>query len=352
MEVAQETGQKKAKPINRKIMLIISLMIACFGAAFFYGQHWYNQQLSPIGTSHAGVLVEIPAGSTTADVSTILINKRLTRNKLAFALYARWHKYDGLLKSGTYNLSPDMSVPVILQKITNGDVVTYTFTIPEGYNTKQIADLLAKKKLINRSRFMDLVANGNFNYDFLKGAPTGERRLEGFLFPATYKIPHGTKEVEIIDMMLKRFQKELTPEFLNQAKFLNMSVKEIVTLASIVEREAKTADDRPKVSAVFHNRLQKKMKLESCATVQYIIGDPNKKILSYKDIAIDSPYNTYKNTGLPIAPIASPGLAALLAALNPAKVSYLYFVAKPDGSNEFTKTLAEHEAAKRKYLGK
>lgn len=351
MELAQEKEQKTSKDKKQPIRLaVFSLILILFFGAVALGIA-YSQETAPVSSSHIQVLVKIPTGATTNDVSQILYSKGLIRNQTAFRIYARWHKFDGELRSGEYILAPYMSVGDILEKLKSGNVITYTFTIPEGFNTAQIADSLSKKGLINKTKFMDLVANGKFNYDFLSGAPSGERRLEGFLFPDTYKIEKGTKEEEIIKMMLDRFNKEITPEFMDQAKAQKMSIRQVVILASVIEREARTAGDRPLVSAVFHNRLKKNIKLESCATVQYIIGDPNKKILTYKDIAVDSKYNTYKYAGLPIAPIASPGKAALEAALNPAKVSYLYFVAKPDGSNEFSNTLAEHNAAKKKYLG-
>lgn len=349
MELATELEKKTAKTKNFPLLMgLTALFILILG--FVLSLYIYQRDLQPVNSQSRVILVDIPTGSATNAVSRTLYQKGLIKSQLAFQVYARWHGYDGKLKAGEYQLSTNMSVNDILQKLRAGQVLTYKFTIPEGYTTRQISEVLAKKGLVNREKFMNLVANGQFNYDFLKGAPEGERRLEGFLFPDTYTIEKGTTEEEIINMMLREFQKQLTPTFREEAQKRNMTVRQVVILASVVEREARTEKDRKLVSAVFQNRLAKKMKLESCATVQYIIGEPNKKVLSYKDIAIDSKYNTYKYAGLPVGPIASPGKAALEAVLNPPKVNYLYFVAKPDGTNEFTATMAEHEAAKKKYL--
>ena len=351
MELAKEYEKRSAKHQKKPLALIIGVVIlilalGSLGTVYFL----YNQGIASVSNKTNKILIRIPNGANTKDVSQILYQKGLIRSEWAFVYYARIHKADGSLKAGEFYITPNLSAGAILELLKSGATATYNVTIPEGYNTKQIAEVFSKKKLINYYRFMDIVANGRFDYDFLQGAPTGEKRLEGFLFPDTYKIEIGTKEEDIINMMLQRFQKENTPELRAKAKALNLSVRQVVTLASIIEREAKTAEDRPLVSAVFHNRLKINMKLESCATVQYIIGDPNKKVLSYKDIAVISPYNTYKNPGLPAGPIASPGKASLVAAINPANVKYLYFVAKPDGSNQFSNTAKEHEAAKKKYV--
>lgn len=179
--------------------------------------------------------------------------------------------------------------------------------------------------------------------------PNNEKRLEGYLFPDTYKVTATTTEREIIDMMLARFAREATPEFRQKAQKLGLTLHQAVILASIVEREAKVDKERPKVAAVFLNRMKKGWKLESCATVQYALGQPKARLLN-KDLQIDSPYNTYKYSGLPPTPIASPGRASLQAAVNPANVDYLFFVVSQDGRHVFSRTLAEHNRAKAKYI--
>ncbi len=310
----------------------------------------YNENLKPYtnGTT-TGVSVTVRKGSNMSEVASLLQNKGLIRSKWAVMLYARLNGLDSRLKAGDFMLQPSWTAPEILNKITEGAVEYVSFTIPEGYNTKQIADTLAKKGLINRQVFMEQVANGDFNYDFLAGLPHDERRMEGFLFPDTYKITHKTTEKQIIEMMLARCAKELTPEFRQKAQAQGLTLNQAVTLASIIEREAKVDAERPKVASVFLNRIKKGMRLESCATVQYALGE-NKTRLLNKDLQINSPYNTYRHKGLPPGPIASPGQPSLLAAVNPAPGNYLFFVVFQNGEHVFSKTLAEHNRAKAKYV--
>lgn len=294
------------------------------------------------------VVLNVPDKASTGAISQSLYEKGLTRNDWVFKIYAKIKGFESQLKAGEYNFSGQVALKDIKDKLSQGRVVTRKYTIPEGYNLEQIAGLLAEKGVVNREKFLDVAQNGKYDYDYLPPAGT-DRRLEGFLFPDTYQINTGWTEEKIINMMLKRFDAVFIPEWREKAKKQNMTIKEVVTLASIIEREARTADDRPIISGVFHNRIKKKMRLESCATVQYALGEV-KEVLLYSDLAIDSPYNTYKNSGLPPGPIAAPGKAALKAALYPTESNYLYFVAKPDGSHYFSRTLAEHNQAKRKYL--
>jgi len=206
--------------------------------------------------------------------------------------------------------------------------------------------MIAAVNLVSREEFLEAAAKGEFDYDFLTGVPHGEKRLEGFLFPDTYQFEADATAEEIINVMLKRFGEVYNEEYRRRAQELGLSTLEVVTMASIVEKEAKLDEERAVIAGVFYNRLKKNWKLESCATVQYLLGEP-KAELSYKDLEIDSPYNTYKYYGLPPGPIASPGKASLEAALYPEEVDYLFFRANPDGSHTFSRTLAEHNQAGR-----
>ncbi|MFZ5641885.1 MAG: endolytic transglycosylase MltG, partial [Bacillota bacterium] len=255
------------------------------------------------------------------------------------------------MQAGEYSLNTGMSVPEIIRRITGGEVDTLVFTIPEGYNLKQITDTLVGKGLVDRARFTELLAGGNFNYDFLQGLPAGEKRLEGYLFPDTYHINKGTTEEEIMNIMLARFAREITPEFKQKAGALGLTLHQAVTLASVIEREAAKDEERPRVAAVFLNRMKKGWKLESCATVQYALGT-NKTRLLYKDLQVESPYNTYKYKGLPPGPIAAPGRASLLAAVNPAKEDYMFFVVSEEGQHVFSRTIQEHNRNKAKYISR
>ncbi|KKM09297.1 hypothetical protein SY88_19795 [Clostridiales bacterium PH28_bin88] len=343
------TVSPAARPYWRKLALWV--IAAVLGAAViaFVQVRTLMAPVSAIPEPEATVVV--PARASATQIASLLSERGLIRSKWLFLAYARYAGLDKRLKAGEYAISPADSLGQVVDKLTKGQVLTYTFTIPEGYTLAQMADVLANKGLADRERFLRIAAESDFDFPFLEGIPKGANRLEGFLFPDTYRVSRGVTEEQLIEMMLRRFGRVYTDEFRQRASQMGMTTLQVVTLASIIEREAKKAEERPLVSAVFHNRIEKNWYLESCATIQYILGEP-KEILTYEDLAIDSPYNTYKYGGLPPGPIAAPGESSLMAALNPADVDYMFFVVKPDGSHAFARTLAEHNANKRKYLPK
>lgn len=328
-----------------------ALVLVIIGGLIYFGS--LLEPLEPASVKQ--IEVKIPQGSTTVGVARLLEREGIVQSSLGFSVYTRWSGRDSTLRAGEYLLSPGMSVREILDKLASGAVEIQTFTIPEGYTIRQMAELLNAKGYGDRDRFIEAVGGVQLSYDYLpspdSGELTPEARLEGYLFPATYKITKGTPEEQIVRMMAKRFDREITPEFRKKAKALGLTVNQAVTLASIVEREAKRDSERPMVAAVFLNRIRLGMKLESCATVQYALGETKERLL-YKDLQVDSPYNTYKIAGLPPGPIASPGHASLQAAVNPAKVDYLYFVVSESGHHAFSRTLAEHNRNKQKYLAR
>ena len=297
----------------------------------------------------AEMTITVPQGANSGNIADLLAQQGLIKNGIVFRIYANYSGLDNRLQAGEYSFNTGLSTPEIVARLAKGETSSFSFTIPEGYNINQIADRLAAKTFIDRNRFMDLAAHGKFNYDFLLGLPEGPNRLEGYLFPDTYKISQGTTEEDIINMMLARFNQEITPQFKSQAAKQGLTVTQAVILASIIEREAKQDDERPKVAAVFLNRLHKGWKLESCATIQYILGKPKARLFE-KDLHLKSPYNTYIHTGLPLGPIASPGKPSLLAAVNPANVDYMFFVVFEDGKHIFSRTLKEHANNKTAYL--
>ncbi len=326
------TITKKITPTKLAVVLLGIFLLAT-GGVYLY----FLALLGPVEEGRtAEVSVNIPAGSSTIAVARTLEQQGLIKSALAFRVYTRYSGQDSSIMAGKYALSSAMSVQDILAKLTMGEVETFSFTIPEGYNAKQIADLLAEKDYVNREKFLALV---------------DEKRLEGYLFPATYRAFKGITEIELLNLMYKRFRQEITPDYEAKAKALGLNLHQAVTLASIIEREAMKDSERPMVAAVFLNRMKIGMKLESCATVQYALGE-NKERLLYKDLQVDSPYNTYKVTGLPPGPIAAPGRPSLQAAVNPAKVDYLYFVVSKAGEQAFSNTLDEHNKNKRKYISK
>lgn len=321
------------------LLLAVSVLLAFSGCSAF-------QSTDPVDpNAKESVVVTIPKGSGTGVIADILKENGLIRSKGGFKKLAKDLRLESQLKAGDYELNRTMSAEEILKKIAAGDVYSSKIkvVIPEGYELKQIEAKLLELKLIDKDAFEDAVANGDFDYAFLKGIPNGSNRLEGFLFPATYQFEPGTSEKDILDKMLSTFDAHFKPEYYKLAENAGMSVVEAVTLASIVEREAKLDSERPTIASVFLNRLNGGKRLESCATVQYALGERKTK-LYYKDLEVESPYNTYRHKGLPPGPIASPGAKSIEAALKPAQTDYLFFhtTDKNDGSHIFTKTYQQH----------
>lgn len=324
--------------------ILILLTIAVFGV---YG--YYNSNLEAASKDGKETEIVIPRGTSVKGIGAILEKQGIIKNANVFYLYGKLSDKGEKVQAGSYVLSSSMTVPEIMDKLAAGKAKmdTARFTIPEGFEFREIADKLSEQGLADKEELYKAVNAASYKYDFIKDIPERENRLEGYLFPDTYEIYKNATEEEIIDKMLSRFNSVLTEEYRQRAKELNMSIDDVIILASVIEREAKLDSERKTVSAVFHNRLDKKMKLQSCATVQYILKE-RKPVLTYKDLEIDSPYNTYMYEGLPDGPIASPGAKSIEAALYPDNVDYLYFVAKDDGSHVFTRTYQEHLNAQNK----
>lgn len=293
------------------------------------------------------VVVTVPEGASTDAIAAMLKRLGIIRDALAFRLYARSRGLDGRLRAGEFELSPAMDVPTVVRTLVSGPIVTYPFTVPEGYTVAQIADLLAGKGLVDRDRFLAVARDPRLRPRGVPARAEVREPLEGYLFPDTYRIPRGATEEQIIDLMRRRGEAVWTREYRDRLRALNMTVHEVLTLASIIEKEA-TAGDRAQVAAVFHNRLARRMKLDSCATVNYVLEQP-RLVLTYQDLETPSPYNTYRNAGLPPGPIANPGEAAIRAALWPADVPYLYFVAKSPVEHAFAITYDEHRTNQARY---
>lgn len=291
--------------------------------------------------------VRLPENSSARQVASLLKQNGLIRSETFFLGYLYQKGMDKQLKAGLYAFSRSQSIPELAWQISQGKVENITFTVPEGYTVKQIGDLLIDKQVCTEQQWTDAV-QASYEYDFLLPDQSGEQRLEGFLFPDTYIVDAQTSAQDIIRMMLERFHTVWTNDYAAEAESKNQSLRNTVIIASLIEREARVAEEREIISGVIYNRLQKGMPLQIDATVQYALGE-HRDTVSYQDLTIDSPYNTYQHTGLPPGPIASPGRAAIEAALNPAKNNYYYYVAKGDGSHYFSSTYAEHLAAMQKY---
>lgn len=332
--------------LNKAVIILFSLFLMGL-----WIQHVFSL-LNPVDPSGQApnALVQIAPRSTTGQIAAMLEKQGIIRDDQAFRLYARYHNLDSKIQAGYYFLNPSMSTKEILNILVRGKTASKSFTIPEGYTLKKITESLSAKGFIREQLFNDLLVSGQFNYAFLKDVPQGENRLEGYLFPETYNISLDSTEKDILNAMLAGMERQIKEIKLEEkAKELNLTLHQAVTLASMIEREARVDKDRALISGVIHNRMKKGMLLQIDATVEYALGGPREKIY-YKDLEVDSPYNTYKYNGLPPGPIASPGRESLLAAVNPAQTKYLYYVAKPDGSHAFAETLAEHNANKLKYL--
>lgn len=333
----------KSSTSKRVIVFLLIILIGLIGSKIYF-----DSQVGPVNAySNKDIMIEIVKGSSTAQIAKVLKKQQVIKNDWAFRMLSKISKADGKMKAGKYIFNTNMSANDIINILVQGDVVkdTIKFTIPEGFEFRQIVDRLYKKGLIDKEKFIEVANYGDFDYKFLKDIPKGENRLEGYLFPDTYEVSKNATEKELILKMLNRFDAIFDEAYYERASELNMSINQVITIASIIEREAKLDEERPIVSSVFHNRIQKGMLLQSCATVQYILGE-RKENLSLKDIEMDSPYNTYKYEGLPPKPIASPGKASIEAALYPEETDYLYFVVSKNGKHIFSKTYQEHLNAK------
>jgi len=300
------------------------------------------------------IQIEIPEGAYLSEIANILYKKGIIKYPDKFIEFAIEEGNSNKYKYGAFYLNVNMSYEEISKKLQEvGEALnSVKITIPEGYELRQIIDICVENGIGTKEGFNNTILNTKFDYWFLEGLTVSDVYLEGYLFPATYTISKDATEEAVLKQMLDKFNSIFTEDMKNKARELNMSVHEIVILASVVEREAANDTERDIVASVFYNRLNSKTYpyLESCATVQYILKE-RKEILSNEDTNIDSPYNTYKNPGLPIGPIASPGLESIKATLEPAKTDYLFFVLGNDGKHVFSKTYNQHLSAISKIRG-
>jgi UPF0755 protein len=293
------------------------------------------------------VQIEIPEGSSTVAIAERLSSAGVVTNANAFRLEARRAGADGQLRAGVYDLETGMAYDEVIAVLRSGPPIIYvTVTIPEGWVIDEIAERVERDTGIPATEFEALARAGfaEFPRDFLQSVP--DSSLEGYLFPKTYRVEEGSSARDVIEMMLDQFEIEIAEVDVAGAEARGFTLHELVTMASIIERETRVADERVYVSSVIHNRLEKGMRLEIDATIEYLLPGTRFR-LSYDDLQIDSPYNTYRNAGLPPGPICSPGLASLKAAAAPADTEYIYYVlTDPDGSHTFTETYDEFLRAK------
>ena len=289
------------------------------------------------------VRVHVPVGASFGEVTDSLAKYQIITAPVLFQVYARVRGASRGVKPGTYGFRRGTSWDRVLDDLNAGRVLTARLVIPEGWDLRGIAPRISEVTAVNAEKVLRVLFDTAVARRFSVPGPT----LEGYLYPATYNFTIDTPLDTVISHLVAAYKRVWTPERRARAKEIGMSEREVVTLASIVEKEARQRAEMPTISAVYHNRLRIGYRLDADPTVQYALGEHQKRLL-YKHIesVADHPYNTYRQYGLPPGPIASPSVLGIDAVLNPAEANYLYFVARPDGSHIFTRSLAEHNRAK------
>lgn len=313
----------------------------------------------PAGADAAPVVFTILPGELPSDIAPRLQNQGLIKDADLFLKLAKYLHVDVKIQAGEYILRRTMKPPEVLDAVQHGMAKMIALTVRPGWRAEEIADYIGTLGLqsYNRDEFLKLVKAGNFNYTFLKDRPkAAPSSIEGFLFPETYNVPYDIPTATIITLMLDTFNARVTDATRQKAAGQKLTIYEVVTLASIVEREAVVANERPIIASVFLNRVKKKMFLQSDSTAQYALGYQTaakqwwKSPVTIEELAgVKSPYNTYLNAGLPPGPICNPSLASIVGSADPAQTDYLFFYAKGDGTHVFAKTFEEHQQNQQKY---
>lgn len=347
-------GNSRA-PISRgrvALLVILSLMLLLAAAAG--GVAWYVRHGLQPTEEGPPIRIEIPSGTSAFGIADLLEEQGIIRDSFLFKYYMRYKDEGSRFKAGVYDLAPGMTRDEVIEVLNEGRTVaeeTFRFTIPEGYTVRQIADKLASEGLVDADAFAAL-ADAEATRSWSASAagvpddPNLAHRFEGYLFPETYEMKAGSDEAAILKRMmteLDRKLEELPEGWESVLEERGLTLHELLTIASLIEREVVVAEERPLVAGVIYNRLDKEMPLQIDATVQYALGKPKERLFE-KDLEIDSPYNTYRIPGLPPGPIASPSLSAIRAALEPEPSDYLFYVTKKDGSQThlFARTYDEH----------
>lgn len=334
------------KPRSKNILIytVLALIIIALGIVGGLALKINTYVRTPIDKTAGRQVFVISPGESLSIIAANLQRQSLIIDNWYFKLYAKFKKADKTLQAGEYVLSPAQSPGQILSTLVSGKVRLYKITIPEGLTIAEISQLMEKAGFCEAASFRRLCYDRKLISTFGIEAAS----LEGYLFPDTYFFPKKTPCKTIVQSMVNQFITTITKAWKTRAKELNLSLHEVLTLASIIEKETGDPKERPLISSVFHNRLKKRMRLESDPTVIYGIKDFDGNI-KRKHLRMLTPYNTYKIRGLPVGPIANPGAKAIEAALYPDKSDYLFFVSKKDTTHYFSKTIEEHNRAVRKY---
>ena len=288
--------------------------------------------------------IHISKGSTLIEVSVELYDKKVINNKSSFILAVKMLGYEKDIPAGKFNIVNASTNYSLINNLINSVNVSKKVTILEGWSINEIAEKLHTSIKIDKKSFIKASQNENL----LKKWDVNSNSFEGYLFPNTYQFTEDETAIEIINKMVSEYKKNITKKMRDRMSKMDLTENEVLTLASIIEGEAIYDSERPRISGVYHNRLNKGMRLQADPTIQYIINDSPRRLLN-KDLKIKSPYNTYLNHGLPPGPINNPGIESIKAALYPEEIDFLYFVAKGDGYHTFSKTEKEHNRAKRAF---
>jgi len=332
---------------GRRFVVLAALAVVIVGGLAALSVTWYLLSVPYKGYSSEEVFVYVPRGTSVPRIGRMLHDSGVVSHPRLFGWYVRLLQPTSSLKAGEYRFDRPLSIREVTSKLTKGDVYVIKVTVPEGYSRMEIIDLLTRNGIGTKEGLLKATADTSAISE-LDSAATD---LEGYLFPETYYFSRHIPETEVVRVMLNNFLRVWTPERQKKAKELDMTVREVLTLASLIEKETALPDERPLVSAVFHNRLRKNIPLASDPTIIYgvkLIKEYD-GVINQSDLRLDSPYNTYLYNGLPPGPIANPGLAAIDAALAPAEVDYLFFVSRNDGSHLFTVDYNDHLRGVRQY---
>jgi UPF0755 protein len=325
-------------------------------AAVLGGLFFWNEISLPVSANEEKIFFTVSQGQGVKEIAQALKEKGIIRSEFWFETYVFFDGSSAKFLAGNYYLQPSMNIKEVAEEMTRGHFAPeQSITIIEGWTAGDIAEYLADKSIVAKNDFIT-AANvvdsraiiPDKTYDFLAGRPT-DQGLEGFLFPDTYRVFEKTMAAEIIEKMLDNFSVKYTEQMRQDTAKGNMTIYQIVTLASVIEKEVRTDTDRKIAAGIFYDRLNLGVPLQSDATVNYVTGK-NSLQPTNDDISVDSLYNTYKYRGLPPGPICNPSLSSIMAAIYPEKSDYFYFLTRPDGSTVFSKTYEEHLANKRKYL--
>ncbi|NOY79207.1 MAG: endolytic transglycosylase MltG [Calditrichaeota bacterium] len=336
-----EIFSKGSRKILKHGWKVLSLLVILAGIGTGIWFYTILYQSNP-GNKGEAVTVLIPRGTSAQRIAALLKEKKIIRNPETFLWAAKLHKARRELKAGLYRLPLGESNSRLVEILRAGKVTEIKVSLPEGIRSQKMASIFHQKIGVDSTTFMKLVNDTSF----ARTLGVDANSLEGYLFPNTYFFPYGVDARMVIQTLVRHFWEAYTDSLKERTRQIGWTVHEVVTLASIIEGEAKIDRERPLISAVYHNRLKRGMLLQASPTIQFLLPNGPRRLLK-KDLEIDSPYNTYKYPGLPPGPINNPGMKSIRAALYPAPVKYLYFVARGDGSHIFTYTLQQHLRAKR-----